>query len=410
MTTISQLIKRSLHNPVRRAYIKRRLSSDASYEASWQRIDFFDGQNRVIDWGSVSIEIDHEPGVISQFNSSSLNIIFDNQGGHWNVETDVQSIWFDDASTYLNRKFSKLKVECGYKDEDGTEVGVVDVFEGVIESVRIGENQKSVVNVLSYQTILQRYSVSDLSMTGAKTVSTIVDLIMNQSKITDFIPFVAAVPTTDQTIQDSALLEGTYWEILQNLAYWSNSVIKLVGDTFAFKARTAGVSSVWDFEGIGTTNPDIFQVLSYEDEGADRVRLFFKAKDQSESVTSSDTVLLQKYLGEPEIIDLDNFNSVGRTAILTSLLSTWENPKPVIRFSTRFMLNQLEPLDKINLTIFGQLLPVDNSFRWDAWTWDDGSVWGQLKGAVNIKRQDFMVTQVNKNIQNWSTEIKAEKV
>lgn len=406
--TLAQLIKSDFHKPIRRVYIKRRLVNGA-YEGSWLRVDFYRGINRVFDFGSASILIDAQPGQISRFEASEIQLIFDNSEGHWNIETWQHSLFYPD-STYLNRKYTLLKIDTGYLDEDGNEVGVEETFRGVINSVTISPDQVANVTVLSLQTILQRFPISDLAMTGAKTVSQIVTLIMNQSKITDFIPYVAPNPETNPTIQDTALLEGTYWEVIQDLAYQSNSVPMLIASAWSFASRDPSASSVWTFTGLGDPQADILSIGFYDDEGADRVRVFWKAQDSAIDAISSNAVLLRKYLSDPQIMDLSKYSDGDKQVILDSLLAYWETNKPVIEFTTRFMVNQIKPKDRVTIRIYGNIEPL-NFIRYDDGnTWDDGQEWADLIGPINILGTEWMVISVIKNIETWSMIVRCEKI
>ncbi len=410
MATATQLIRRNKQRPIRRAYIDRRLFSDGSYEGTFTRLDNYRSKDRVLNWGSASYQINNTPGKISSFEVSSYQITFRNEDGLFNRESDSNSYW-NDAETYI-RQFSKIKIEAGYIDEDGAEVGVTNVFEGVIDKIIISEDHKARISVLSYQTILQRFNVEDLSFAGTGTVNSIVDAIMNQSKITQYIPHVAAAADQNITI-DKTKLSGTYWDVIKNLASFSNSIPFLVGTTWAFKPRTIGVSSVYDFKGTGTTGPDdIFKIMKYDDEGADRVRTNFVDSFSGLTSATSDTALLKRYLSEPETVDFEAINTNGdRQTVLDAVLGEWENPKPTVEFSTRFLLSEVEPLDKITIEILGRLTQQSNGFRWGQWTWGDGSVWGGLVGSINIlSGSEWMVTRIKKDFNTWQCIIKAEKV
>lgn len=412
MATLAQLIRRGKQVAVRRCYIKRRLATGPlNYESDWQRVDFYRGRDRVIDWGNFSLEIDWQPGQIASFNISELQMVFDNQEGHWNVETDGQSIFYPDG-IYLNRRLTKLKVECGYLDENGDEVGVATVFEGVIDRVQISEDQSARITVLPYTSILKKYPISDLGLTSTKTTSQIVTAIMNQSKITTYIPYVSPTQTVNITVQDASTLEGTYWDVLKTIASDANAIPLLVGSVWSFQDREAGASSQWDFKGTGHEEPDIFRVTNFDDEGADRVRVYWRAKDSNISVQSSDQKLLDKYLSEPQEVDLDKYNDADKLVAITALLAQWERNKPTIEFTTRFMVNVLKPLDQIGIKIFGQLYPLGQVARWDLGAaWDDGTVWGGVKGAVNVTDSSgWMITRIVKNIGEWSSSITAEKI
>lgn len=420
MATLAQLIRKNYHRPIKRCYIKRK-DFNGDYESSWVQIDNWKNRNRVKNWGKISIEINHQPNQISTFNVTNLTMIFDNSEGHFNSEASSSSIW----ANYLNRRYTKLKIECGYLDSDDSEVGVANIFEGVIDRVKIGEDQLAVISILSYQTILKKYDIKDLSLAAADR--DIVDLhadIMNQSKITKFIPFVAAVPDiSGVTIDDPSALTGSYWSNLLLFAQLSNSIPLLVGSTWSFTSRDPSASSQWDFKGFGADDqPDIFKIIAYDDEGADKVRLRFQEEDGSTVAVSTNSVLKLKYLAdadgsEVEFVDLSKVKAADKQSILDSLLAYWEDPRPTIEFSTRMMINTLKPTDKITIEVKQRTSPLTGIFTvgltkiGTVGNGGSGHVIGKKTGAINIlSGVTWMVTKIVKDIQNWSSIIKAERI
>lgn len=405
MTTIEQLIRSNLHRPVRKMYIKRRDINDV-FETDWLQVDHYKLINRIVSWGTVTMSIDDYEGRIGAFNCSNLTMTVKNDDGLWNVETDERSLW----SGYLNRKFTKVKIDVGYLDSSGNEVGVDTIFEGIINKVKMGDQQTSSIEILSYQTILQKYDIKDLSMTGSKTINQILTLIMNQTKITKYIPYVTPDVDVNATISDTSLLEGTYWEVIKKLAFKSNSVPLVYASSFQMVSRTVIGSSVWDFRGKGSANSDIFKLDSFDDEGADRVRVFWLVENTAITAISTDPLLLKKYLNEPETINLDDVAPGDRQSIVNTLLAEWENPKPIMEFTTRFLINQVKPLDIVSTTIEGEVVP-SNTFIWGAWTWGDGSVWGKRVGAINMGTAVlWKVLNISKNIETWQNKVKLEKI
>jgi len=412
MTALTDLIQLNKHRPVRKLYIKRRLIS-GSYEGSWVRIDrWHKEQDVVIDWGSVSINIDEQPGIIGAYDVSGLTMMVNNNDGFFNIETYDNSIWYPDT-TYLNRRYTKIKIETAYLDSSDAEVGAVSDFEGFIDNILISEDGLATLGILSYQSIFTKYPISDLSLTGSMTAEAVITAICNQAKITTYMPYVAPNTSYNYTISDTSLLEGTYWDILQELAYKSDSTIFLNGSVFKVVPRTAG-SVVWNFKGSGSDEPnDIFSVTEYDDEGIGKVRVYWKEEDGATFAKSSDATLLLKYLSEPELVDLTNIAAGNKQGILDALLTKWEANRPIISFDCKYLLNQIDLLDKLTIEIRGRISPElgAGGFRWGSWTWDDGSVWGTEVGGIIIgSGTEWMTTQIVKDFQNWRMSIRAEKV
>jgi hypothetical protein len=405
MATITQLIRSNLQRPVRKLYIKRR-DIDDNFEADWLRIDNYKLTNRVVNWGSVKMAIDDYEGRIGSFSCSNLTLTLKNDDGLFNVETDDRSLW----EGFLNRKFTKVRVDVGYLDADDNEIGVATIFEGLINKVKINDQQTATMEVLSYQTLLQKYDISDLLLTGSKTVSTLIGLIMNQTKITKFIPYTAPDIDVDPSISDTSALEGTYWDVIKKLAFRANAVPLVFADSFQLVSRTTTGATVWEFKGKGSANSDVYKVNFYDDEGAERVRVLWIVEGTAITAKSTDATLLAKYLNEPETINLDDVDAGDRQAIANALLAEWEKPKPVFEFTTRFLVNQVKPLDIVSTSIEGEVVP-SNTFIWGAWTWGDGSVWGKRVGAIDIGVSDtWKVLHITKNINDWTNVVKLEKI
>ncbi|MCP4178082.1 MAG: hypothetical protein GY756_09970 [bacterium] len=414
MSTATELIRSSRQEPVRKCYIKRR-NLDGSYESTWRQVDFSDGINRVVNWGNISIEIDATTNIINDFTISNLSMKFSNRDGAFSVETDSRSLWFG----YLNRKYTKVKVEAGYFDTDSeTEIGVVSIFEGVINSVKTNSKNITTINVFSYQSILKKYDVVDLGLSGTRSISYIVDAILNQSKIQEYFSSITISPDQDKNVANTEDLEGDYWSLLVELSFISNSVIIVDIASISFQDRTPGVSSVWTFTGVGVpisnTELDIIDFLDYDDEGADKVRVHWIAEgNTSISAKSTNATMLAKYLGEPEIINLDKIATTPeKQAIVNALLSEWgTTARPFVAFRTRFMLNFISPFDRINIDAPGVSLILDNVGIYDITAYDDDTVYDGLVGSINISSNiNWFVEAVIKDIENWTTTIKARQI
>lgn len=405
MSTIQQLVLKNTQVPVRRLYIKRRFL-DGTYEPEWLRIDWMNSKNRVNDWGNLEISIDSDPGEIANFEVSGITFSMINTEGEFNVETNTNSKWYG----YLNRRFTKIKCDCGYIDSDGSEVGVTTVFEGIINRVTVSEDQLATLECLSYTSILTQYDISDLNLTATTTVSGAVNLIMNQPKITTYIPYVPASNTLNPVF-GATDYSGTYWDVLKKLAQESASVPYLNGSIWSFQDRKSSAGVVFNFLGQGVKNSNINLVTQYDDEGADRVRVYWKAKDSTVFVQSSDALLLKKYLGAPQEIELNNYNDDYKEDILTTYLLEWQNPKPTITFTTRFALNLINVLDKISIRIDGIIKPTENQFILGSSILGGENVLvGAYGGVVIYGGADWIVTNIQKDIQNWTMTIKAERI
>lgn len=406
MTTLMELLRKNYQRPVRKCYLKRRYV-DNTYEADWVRIDTKEG-GLVTKWGQASYSINSDPGNITDFIVTGVSMQFKNTSGFWAKENNNFSYFYDDT-TYI-RVLSLIKIEAGYYDEDGNEVGVENVFEGFVSSITLNQNETASVKCLSYLSIFTRYHINDLSLSGNMLVSEIYESIHNQAKITKYLPYVAPNPFIDVTINTEEL-SGNYWEVLKKIAYLSNSIPLLEGSIFKLVPRTESETIAFDFLGRGTSGDDIYGINEYDDEGSERVRLHWIEKDGAIEKKSTNPTYLARYLGEPQEIDLVALvNTDDKNDLLTAQLAQWESPKPILAFETRFLVNLVGLLDKITVTVTGRNV-VSNSGLWGEAVWNDGRVWGKQGGSIVIpSNYEWLVTSVSSNLDNWKTKIKCEVI
>jgi hypothetical protein len=418
---LSDAIKSNKHKPVRRLYVKRRLFPDGEYESEWVRVDKIDGIDRVVSWGSAERAIDYNPGQIGGFSVPDISLTIDNSEGAWNYEKDSRSI-FAPYDTYLGRRLSRLKIEAGYIDEDGAEVGVSTAFEGVIDRVSIGDDQLARVSALGYISVLTRHNISEISsqLENDMLVSDIVSAIMAVTDVSTFLSVGTNLPGNDIIIKDKSLLRGSFFEVLQKLAFVSLSVPIVDVSTFHFKSRDTNGTDVWTFYGNGNRSPDILKINKYDDEGADRVRLSWTDESTGLIETSQSTNLLARYSLTPQSVNLELLGQSSGTirGVLTSLVSYWQFPRPVITFTTKCMLDQVKDGDQVRIDV--RLNPIvlsSNGTYWGNFQWSQknwraaGASESERKGAILIKPSvKWIVTRIINDLDSWTSTITAEKI
>jgi hypothetical protein len=409
--SLQTLIRKGAQTAIRRAYIKRR-DYAGDYESAWYRVDRIDEVDQVTNWGSVDISLDDEQGVFLSFKISDYNIEFDNSKGFWNSRSDGRSLFAD----YMSRRLTKLKIETGYEDVDGNEVGVVNTFEGVIDQVEVGTDGTASVSVLDYGYILNQYDIRELNLTGQIKATTLVELIVAYGKVPDYISSCTCTPDQDKDI-DLTALEGTFWEVLQQIALTTNSVIYLIADVLTITARSYSGLSDWDFLGVNndnyTNDVDITKIDKYDDEGVDRIRLKWIDEDTELEVKSTNKRLLNTYNPDPEKIDLSYIaDSDDKVDVLEALLEEWQFPRPYIEFTAAYMINQVMPLSRITIDSQGGRYYADGTAGyWDDGATFDGGVWDGDLGAILIYPfAEWGVEGITLDIDNYETNIRARQI
>ena len=415
----TDVIASNVHVPVRRLYIKRKLVS-GDYETDWKRVDIVDGIDQVIEWGSVSYEIDSDPSTDqASFDISGVNLKVINDLGFWNNEKSSSSYFYPD-DVYLTRKYTRIKMEAGYIDADGEEQGVCTIFEGLIESVSTHEDRVATINAMSYLYVLKNYPISDRNYTAApESISDIVNDIFGLDKVSDFIHLETNDPGLDGTIEDPSQLSGDYWEVIQRLAFLSSSVPLLMGEVigseldgqvFKFIPREPVGDIKWTFYGTGASDTDIYNIQSYDDEGAKRIVLRWVDYELDLHAQSSNDKLISKYLNRTFEVDVSPLATSDRQPLMNALLSYWENPRETLTFTSKMMLNIVNVMDKISIYVPG--VYPENVHYWGVGTWGDPEIVGRSsKAGIAIDSgTEFLVTAVISDLDNWTTTIRCERL
>ncbi|MDR1453889.1 MAG: hypothetical protein LBJ25_07965 [Candidatus Margulisbacteria bacterium] len=408
------LIRQPNFKPIRRCFIRRRLP-DGKYEPEWRLISQIDGVNTVLKWGSYSIKSEETgDGSIGEFSISQMTMEFENEDGKFNWENDGRSLWYG----YLNRKFTKLRVETAYFDFDaGQEVGNAIIFEGLIDKVTTGDNQKASVKCIGYQDVLHKIDIRSLWI-GARPptimASQLIDLMLYNERTLEFFEPGSINLGVDYRIKTSELTL-TFWHNLKMICKKSSSVPLIIGNRLYVQDSKAGEELPFVFAGIGASRKDIdIYKIDQDQEGADKVRVWWQVQDTNIEAKSTDPVLLLKYLDSPEVVSLgevDDSTVQYKQSIVDRLLTKWQYPRPTVDIEARFMNGLVWPLHKARINNPGLYTDNDNGFFWDAWFWNDGSNWNGMSGAVSILPDElWLVDKVTYDIDKWKTSISFSKI
>ncbi|GBR74682.1 hypothetical protein NO1_1816 [Candidatus Termititenax aidoneus] len=417
MVVLLDLIRAPNFKPIRRCYIKRRFINPygvAQYEPDWFLVSKIDGVNTVSKWGSFSISTEEiQDGSVGEFKVSTFSMEFKNDDGKFNYEDDRRSLW----AGWLNRKFTKLRIETAYFDFDaGQEIGNTIIFEGLIDKITNNDNNKVTMQCIGYQDILQKISIK--SLTGLPPVifaAELVELMLTHEKCVEFIE-----PGDIQLGVNYRLhtqdLTLTFWHNLKIICKQSSSVPLIIGNKFHVLNSESGAELPFTFRGIGAAGPESIDTYSIkaDQEGAEKVRVWWVVQDTNIEAKSTDPILLIKYLDSPETIDLgeveestDNYKQY----IANKLLAKWQYPRPTVTLTTRYMNGLVWPLQKARINNPGNYTYKDNGFIWDGWLWNDGSVWNGVSGSIFISPNDqWLIEKATYDLDKWQTSIDFSKI
>ncbi len=413
--TTEKLIKNPVKFPIRRVYIKRRLVS-GEYEATWQRVDVFDGVGRIISHGTVNIKIDSDKTSVGSFDIDDYSTRVTNADSLFNSESDYRSLW----NGYLDHKDTLLKVEVALFDEDFAEYGLTTAFLGLIQSIESRGDDTAMIKASSYSKKLNEYLFADLSLSGNKTVSQILTAIFADTRVDSFFGTTTLSPVENVTIDidTNEVFQSSMWEVIKFIAKKSQSTAFVFNDTFYFGTRDI-VSTTPDFTfaGLGNTESDraitIYGNPIYDQSGADK--WYTKIVDTSSGLTAESLDPIALNSGKTLEVDLTDITSdPQKQDILDSYLDYFGSRRPSLKFTTPFLMMLLLPLDIINIDSPGAQTEL-NSGHYNASFWvgdsdTSGDVYDGDGTSASLDPDDrFIIESVLYDIDKWETTIFCRK-
>src|SRR3989304_226566 len=174
-TSVSWEIERPISRPFRRAHIKRRQTSNGLLESSW-----FSITDLVKPWGEFESSVDDVR--FNRYKFSGLNIVCRNDGGDFNPESNVASLW----NGYLTRYRTLVRIQAGYYQDDDTELPT-ETTQGIFvlddEIVMDSIANEAILNCRSLQSIFEEVRANDLI--GVYTTQTASDIFARIRDHTD---------------------------------------------------------------------------------------------------------------------------------------------------------------------------------------------------------------------------------
>lgn len=398
---ILEAIQSPVKRPYRRMYVKRRLASGA-YEADWFRIDHRDGINRINSWGSIEFAIDAEKVIVNTWDISQLSVVFSNFDGWFNSGNDARSAWFG----YLDHKDTKLKIDVGYLDIDGTVIGETTIFEGLVIDGKNDNDITASFVVADYSKKLDE-TLIDIA-DDDYLVSDILTLIEANTVFATYFNTITFEPKNDVTLTvvnaDNDIWQDSIWQILQYLAVVSMSTLIVINDEIMMQDRAeTSLAADYTFIGVGGASKDltIYGSMTYDKAGSDKLYTKIIEKSTGSVVESiSPTLLIEGRTKEIDLSDLTN--SADKTTVINDFLARFGVKRPTIQLNIVFMAGLIYPFSLIAVDNQGTQAVKENVFIWGKSKWESSDVWGVKLGANKVYPSElFVVEKIVYNLDDW---------
>ena len=433
---ILDLIHKPVKKPYKRMYIKRR-DSAGIYEDTWQRIDAKDGIARVNKWGVIDYSIDSEKVIINTWDIAQVKNNFSNTDGWFNSSLDGRSFWFG----YLDHKDTKIKIDIGLYDREGSVVGETTIFEGLMVNAENSSDIVSAISSADYSKKLNEISFADLELDGeTMSVSDIVDAIMTDDTVEVFFSSYTNTPKSDNDIlidsdENDVFLESM-WQVLQYLATISLSTISIVNDEFNFVGRDYILSNSLAVDSEGALAVDSEGVLAYAETtqnnadvtiygtgsnssygnltlygnaiydkgGSDKLYTTIIETSTGSKVQSQAPSLLIE--GRSKEIDLsDIVSNADKTTVITEYLSRFGVKRPTIELDCSNYMGLLYPFSSISVDNPGRLVSSNPFTIGISLIGGDNGI-ADRRGSNNVSSSEvFSIEHISYDLDVWSSNI-----
>ncbi len=419
---IKTLIKAPVANVFRRAYIKRRQLSTATFESDWVEIT-----DDVKSFGKITNQIDAVRRNKFTFGNAKINV--ENENGRYNPHDVSSSLWYG----YLNQQRTLVKLEVGFYTSEKNDSGVwvinefpskaewdssawdepssvwdADqnsvVFNGVISGdITLSDSNQVSLNVKPLTSVFQDFPARNLTgwtSTGL-TASQFVQMIRDQTDGSGsyiFRPFFGdttanwIISTTSNILANlntsgaKDVIDRTVWEVIEKLAEAENFVPFVNRDgAFNFVSRSSvETATSFEFHGAGSFDTEyghtIKSVQSYGfrlSKYYSRVQIKWVDEDTSTSYVVSEATITVSATNNPWVLgvrtlSIENFYIPTSTVAATLAQAIFDDVSSVnkeIEFTTS-LIPHLDLFNRFNI-------------NYDPSGFSPTSVWDQNNWAQN---------------------------
>lgn len=450
----------------RRAYIKRRLASDGSFETSWQEIT-----NDVKRWGNYSVQLDAQSP--NRFTFGNATLVMANDSGLYNPEDDETSLWYG----YLSPQRTLIKIECGFIDQTLTSDGIYHnyetpntttwdedewdasgsewdssgiMFTGIISGdINLSNKNEVAFTVKPLMQLFQDYSAKNLTdwTSAGMTASQFVTMVRDHQDSGGnyiFRPFFENTTTNwdisttsnvfanlnTSTAQD--VIDSSVWEVVQKLAEAENFVPYVTrSGVFKFVSRAANSSSTtFEFHGGGSYSTTYGCTIKNIENFGKKLTKYY-SRVQLKWVNAETSTSYEVYQSSMEVgptnnpwnlgertLSIENFfipNSTVAQTIALNLFNEYSALKNEIIFTTS-LIPHLEILDYVSMTYESPATSPYNLWDQANWAEDATSASNDLifdlptSDAIRLQDTRFKFLSIDVNLDKLETKFHAREV
>ena len=412
-TAIRDLIKRGVAFNYFRCSIKR-VTGDGTYDADW--IDITD---YVLQYPSISTSYS-DVVFLGDYRIDAGQLVLNNSTRRFNDPTDSTSIFYSCLTRYRTR----IKIECGFKDDDETEVDGL-VFHGIVFSEPISTDGGYITfSVASILKVFQNYTAYDVSTAGAPSSATMIDRLVKLESggvrlfdrylegTTDAERYQINPDSHTLTLtaisQPSVQADNTVWDKIADYSFAEGFFPEIdPSGNFVWDKRTETATTQWVFNGAGSQDSDyginIISVDRYSDGTNNIWTRFAITYDNNGNVSVAEDSWTPGDLSNTDVygartyaktmLDLDITTSA---AVATALQADYKNAHKELDITTVF-IPHLRLNDRVEVNYIGQA-SVANTFTIGVSRIGGPDLLGHRVGSISIDGLIFKIIGISHDI------------
>jgi len=429
--TIEAEIRKSVLEPFRKAYIRRRLNDGSGdYETDW-----FDITNLIKIFGIVSWSTDDIQ--LNQFEQPTVTLTSRNDNKEW-TEGVFQTSLFEG---FLTRYKTLVRINAGYLDEDGNELPTnTAVFYGIItDEVTLNSENEAIIRVNALSWTLEEQSAGDIGSLASETATSLAEKIRDiqdgssnftlQRYISSTAWNIETTTTVYTDITTDSLNSLNCWELIGRLAEAENFVTYIDNNGgLSFRAKDANTaSSLWTFNGPGIRDTTYgVNIVSLDDlnPGWSQIYNRIRVKHLDENTETSyvtaetswtvgDGSTQDKYGTRTYEFENTWLDQTGASILAAQMLNNLNAPKDEYLITTK-MITHLNLFDRVTLNWYGEPILANPSY-WGRSYWSNAAspnkwYWSGRRGGILIRNKECKIIRIDIDLDNFQTQFKLKEI